>query len=176
MKGRAPKTLALLGLVIILISLIPGYNIDGSGELYPGEYNLHPFQCVDAPYIGFNVDHLLTHVRYNHTDASVYILSLDESQRFINGTELDDLNIYFQAINVSECYTIPDIPAPGYYVILITTNDARGIGYTLHVYRPIPHLSILITGVLVLSIGIIMQYYSVFLRGRSWKNWNRKNV
>ncbi|MGY5881954.1 MAG: hypothetical protein RTV31_17035 [Candidatus Thorarchaeota archaeon] len=171
MKVRIPKALSLLGLVLILISMIPGYNFDGSGELYPGEYTLHPFQCVDAPYIDFDVDRLLSPVPYNHTDASLYILSLGDCQKFVEGSSLETLIVYFQAINVSECYTVPDLPTPGYYVILVTTTDARGIGYTLHVYRPIPHLSIIISGVLVLSLGLVLHYHTFYTKRRFKKNW-----
>jgi hypothetical protein len=156
---KSVKNLLVLGLIFVVVSLIPNNQIHGSGDVYPGEYTIFQFQCVDDPYIGFKVNHLLVPVTHGPINGSLYIITLEDAKRFVEGEPLENITKFLEISNENGYYGIVDLPAPGIYSALVTTSDSRGVHFSFNVNAPIPHLSILSIGIIIIGLGVFLNFY-----------------
>ena len=156
---KSAKNLLVLGLIFVVISLMPNNQIHGGGDVYPGEYTIFQFQCVDDPYIDFDVERLLISEPHGVINGSLYVITLEDARRFVEGEPLETITKFLEISNESGYYGIVDLPAPGIYSALVTTSDSRGVHFSFNVNAPIPHLSTLSIGIIIISLSVFLNFY-----------------
>ncbi len=161
--GRAHlrETFLVLGIVLLVISFLPCSLVYNLGSVEEGSHIGYPLQCVTNPHIAINV-------RFENT-ISFYIVSLEDSFRFIDGEPLENLTMLFSLEDIREYSGTPELGAPGQYVLFITTSNLEGVtSYTLSVSMNLPHLWIFTIGLTFLALGVLV-HISPLLRTALWK-------
>jgi hypothetical protein len=143
------KNLVVLGIVLLVISFTPGSLLSVSGNVEEGSYCLYHFQCVADPQI------VIEPTRYEII-VSFFIVSLEDSFRFIDGEPMENLTILFGLENISEYHGTLSLDAPGQYVIFITTA-AQGtvIPFRLSISRSLPNFWVFLSSICILLVGIV---------------------
>ncbi|MFO7837093.1 MAG: hypothetical protein R6V83_10570 [Candidatus Thorarchaeota archaeon] len=160
-RGRLRGSILVLGVVLLVISFLPCSLVYNLGSVEEGSYVGYPFQCVTNPHIAIDV-------RFENT-ISFYIVSLEDSFRFIDGEPLENLTMLFSIEDIRKYSGTPELGAPGQYVIFITTSNLEGLtSYTLSVSVNLPHLWIFTIGLTFLALGVLV-HISPLLRTVLWK-------
>ncbi|MBY8997820.1 MAG: hypothetical protein KGD60_08805 [Candidatus Thorarchaeota archaeon] len=158
---RLKETLLVLGMVLLVISFIPSTLVSDVGDVEEGSYFGYLFQGETNPYITIEVWH--------DRNISFFIVSLEDSFRFIDGEPIEDLTILFSLENINEYSGIPDLGAPGKYFIFITTGSDIVL-YTLVISRSLPHFWVLMSGLVILSLDLSIHLFQLSKSRKSVKN------
>lgn len=157
---RLKETLLVLGIVLIVISFIPGPLVSEFADIEEGTHHGYLFQCVTSPHITVEVRH--------SSFVSVFILSLEDSFRLIDGEPIENITVIFSLVNISEYSGTPDLGAPGQYVIFITTLvQSNIVFYSVFISRSLPHFWVLMSGVFIFSLDVFVYLFQL-LKARNF--------
>ncbi len=169
-KLRLMKSILVFGIVLSLISFLPDLVLEDSPSVYEDTYNVYVVQFTNSPHLRVRVG--TDRVGYDKT-ISLYILTLEEGHRFIEGEPFEDITRVFAVENISEYSDIVPIDTPGMYVILVTTYNSTSSSSAWADFsfsRSVPNLWVLGSGLLFVTLGFFM-----YLRKYQISN-KRRNV
>lgn len=159
-QNRLPISLLTLSILLFMISFIPSTILSEHGTIIyeTSAYHGYPIQCPENP-------HLFVDVR-NDKLVSLYIMTIEESARLIEGIPIENITITFSLVNISEYSGSATLGDPGFYFLFITTFNQSDssieydfLDYDLRVSRSIPYFWPLITGLIFLVLAITIQSY-----------------
>lgn len=153
----------ILGIVLVMISFSPGILSSERGGILIYENSSHNgylFHCSEDPYLTLDVrqDKLV----------SLYVMTTEESSRFIDGIPIEDVSIAFSLVNVSEYSSPMNLGGQGLYILFVTTfNQSEStieydyLSYDLMVSREVPHFWVITTGLIFIALGSLLLYLSI---------------
>jgi hypothetical protein len=148
-----------------MIAFIPSTILFESSSLpYDiSSYQGYPLQYSEDLY-------LLLDVR-NEKFVSLYIMTIEESSRLIEGTPIENVSTVFSLVNISEYSGLVGLGTPGLFVLFVTTfNQSESameneyLDFELFVTRRVPHYSVLSAGLIFFALALIVRYFP-FVRG-----------
>jgi len=146
------KSLFVLGIVLSMISFLPGYILSTYDAPPEGYFVAHLIQCPENPYLIVTMRHPLP--------ISLYFMTLEESFRFIDGTPIENVTIVFSLMNISEYSGPVNLGAPGMYILLVRPFNQSNAFYShIYVLHRIPQLRVLSTGIFFIALGFFVRYY-----------------
>jgi len=146
------KSLIVLGIVLAMISFSPSTIIAPSDHLTEGLSYGHLIQCPENPYI-------VADQRYNNS-FSLYFMTPEEGFRLINGTPIENITLTYSLENITEYYGFINLHEPGQYFLFVTaSNQSESVFSYIYIFRGIPQVRLLNTGLVTLLLGILIRYY-----------------
>ncbi len=146
------KSLIVLGIILTLISLNSSTIITTSDDLHDGWSFGHLIQCPEDPY-------LIIYQRYPNP-LSLYVMTTEEGFRLIDGVPIENITTVFSLENATEYSGFIDLKEPGLYLLFVTaSNQSETVHCSITVIRGIPQFRILATGLLCLTLGLLVRFY-----------------
>ena len=144
--GHLWKSLFVLGITVIVISFIPSSIFQATDDLSSDYYRGHLIQCPEDPF--------LVVTETDGKSIALYMLTIVESARLMNGTPIEDVSTVFSLVNVSEWSGIAHLGAPGLYVVFVTAVNQSETSYcSIYVFRSVPQFRVLIAGMAFLVLA-----------------------
>ena len=147
---RIGKSLAVFGMVLIVISFI---NLGGFGSgsfVGPGQYDGEWIRTGGDFYLSVEPD-------IQGDVVSIFVLNFDDTLKVINSASTVNTSPIFETHNVTGYVGRIQIIFPGLYSILVT-SFANETGYSMDFELILPALPITISGIGLLSTGLIVLF------------------
>jgi len=157
------KSLFVLGIVLVMISFSKGTLLSERGGILIYEnsaYRGYLLHCSEEPYLTLDVQ--------QDKLVSLYVMTTEESSRFIDGIPIENVSIAFSLVNISEYSGLMNLGGQGLYILYVTTfNQSESsieydyLTYELMVSREVPHFWAITTGLIFLALGSLLLYLRI---------------
>jgi hypothetical protein len=154
------KSTFILGIVLVTISFNQGTLLSENGGILIYENSAHEgylFHCSEVPYLTLNVR--------QEKLVSLYVMTTEESSRFIDGIPIEDVSIAFSLVNISEYAGPMNLGGQGLYILFVTTfNQSEStieydyLSFELKVFRQVPNFLAITTGLIFLVLSSLLLY------------------
>ena len=148
---RLARFLAIIGVTLVVLSYV-GPTIEPSYMVV--------FELQSGLYRGFMVDATTDFdvqiLSLEDDPFSVYFMDYDNGKQALEDQSIENVTAMLSFHNVTSLYAHISIPAPGWYMLLVTPSSNETISHLdVEIDRPVPNPGFFISGSSALLVGIL---------------------
>jgi hypothetical protein len=146
---RLGKLLAIIGLAVAAVSFVClDSRLGLGGSVQQGEYKGRLYGLTGDIYAEIMVE--------SDQKISVYVLSWSDSIKLMENRSLAETSPVVRLDNISTFTGIFEIPLPGIYSFIVTSNYNETVYFDMDMNRILPQKGILVPGIIITITGVIL--------------------
>ena len=148
---RLARFLAIIGVTLVVLSYV-GPTIEPSYMVVSGlQSGLYRGYMVNVA-----TDFGVQIASWHDDPFSVYFMDYDNGKQALEDQSIENVTAMRSFHNVTSLYAHISIPAPGWYMLLVTPSSNKTISFlTVEIDRPVPNPGFFLSGLSSLLVGIL---------------------
>jgi hypothetical protein len=152
MPSRVGKTLIVIGVSLIIVSLFAWTSYGESVDVSHGDYEGIMVKTSGSFYVEINT---------RDRNFSLFLMTYDEVTAAMRVDTFENASMLLEEHNIASFSGLIHILIPGWYALLVTPQENETISFDIQITKSMPREGFFVPGVFLIGMGTLVQLESI---------------